>query len=260
MELFVAAGSLIVVLLIIRTQLRSLTVFEFEKALKYRRGRFIGLLGPGRYWYRPRVTSLQTVDLRDAFVSVPGQEVLSSDGVTLKLSLAARYRVLEPAVAINEVQDYSGAMYLALQLAVRKIIGDTPIDELLATRQEIGKRLLAQAASRVNELGIELLEVEVKDIMFPGALKKIFAQVVEARQEGLAMLERARGETAALRNLANAARLVERNPNMMQLRLLQMLGQSQGNTVVLGLTPQSGPFPITAREITSGEEEQPEQE
>ena len=196
--------------------------------------------------------------MRDAFVSVPGQEVLSSDGVTLKVSLAARYRVADPAVAINEVQDYSASLYLELQLALRRIIGDTPIDELLATRQEIGKRLLAETHSKVGELGIELLGVEVKDVLFPGALKKILAQVVEARQEGLATLERARGETAALRNLANAARLVERNPNMMQLRLLQMLGQTQGNTVVLGLTSQSGPFPITSRELPAGEEEQTE--
>ena len=176
------------------------------------------------------------------------------------MSLAARYRVADPAVAINEVQDYSGSLYLELQLALRKIIGGTPIDELLETRQEIGERLLAETAAKAGELGIELLEVEVKDVMFPGALKKIFTQVVQARQEGLAALERARGETAALRNLANAAQLVERNPNIMQLRLLQMLGQTQGNTVVLGLNPQSGPYPITARELAPGEEEQPEGE
>lgn len=258
MELLIAAGLVILALLVIRTQVRSLTVYEFEKALKYRRGRFLGLVGPGRYWHRPAVTSFQKVDQRAAFVSITGQEVLSSDGVTLKVSVAARYRVAEPAVAINEVQDYSGSLYLELQLALRKIIGGTPIDELLEARQEIGARLLAETAAKAGELGIELLDVEVKDVMFPGALKKIFTQVVQARQEGLAALERARGETAALRNLANAAQLVERNPNIMQLRLLQMLGQTQGNTVVLGLTPQSGPYPITARELAAGDEEQPE--
>jgi hypothetical protein len=75
-------------------------------------------------------------------------------------------------------------------------------------------------------------------------LKKIFTQVVRARQEGLAALEKARGETAALRNLANAAQLVERNPYLMQVRLLQVLGQQSGNTVVLGVQPPSGPIPI----------------
>jgi regulator of protease activity HflC (stomatin/prohibitin superfamily) len=261
MELLIPAGlAILLALLVVRTQVRSLTVYEFEQALKYRRGRFIGLVGPGRYWHRPAVTRFHKVDGRAAFVSITGQEVLSSDGVTLKVSLAARYRVADPAIAINEVQDYSASLYLELQLALRKIIGGTPIDELLETRQEIGERLLAETASKAGELGIELLDVEVKDVMFPGALKKIFSQVVQARQEGLAALERARGETAALRNLANAAQLVERNPNIMQLRLLQMLGQTQGNTVVLGLNPQSGPYPITARELAAGEEEPPEGE
>jgi hypothetical protein len=80
--------------------------------------------------------------------------------------------------------------------------------------------------------------------MFPGELKKIFTQVVRARQEGLAALEKARGETAALRNLANAAQLVDRNPSLMQLRLLQVIGQQSGNTVVLGVPSSSGPIPI----------------
>jgi regulator of protease activity HflC (stomatin/prohibitin superfamily) len=96
-------------------------------------------------------------------------------------------------------------------------------------------------------MGLSLLEVEIKDVMFPGELKKIFTQVVKARQEALAALERARGETAALRSLANAAHLIERNPALMQLRLLQVVGQNTGNTVVLGVPAQSGPIPIRTR-------------
>jgi len=72
--------------------------------------------------------------------------------------------------------------------------------------------------------------------------------VVKARQEGLAALEKARGETAALRNLANAAQLIERTPALMQLRLLQVVGQNSGNTVVLGVPAQGGPIPIRARD------------
>lgn len=86
--------------------------------------------------------------------------------------------------------------------------------------------------------GLRLISADVKDIMLSGKLKEIFAQVVNARQEGLAALERARGETAALRNLANAAKMIDANPNLMQLRLVQTLGESSGNTLVLGVPPQ----------------------
>jgi len=98
------------------------------------------------------------------------------------------------------------------------------------------------AASR---LGLELVQADVKDLTLPGDLKKLFTQVTKARQEGLAALERARGETAALRSLANAARLVQDNPALMQLRLLQVLGEQPGNTVVLGLPQSSAPFPVS---------------
>jgi len=80
--------------------------------------------------------------------------------------------------------------------------------------------------------------------MFPGELKRTFAQVVTARKDGLAALERARGETAALRNLANAAKLVDANPALLQLRLLQQIAESAGNTIVLGLPSSATPLPL----------------
>lgn len=98
-------------------------------------------------------------------------------------------------------------------------------------------------------LGITLRRVDLKDIMFPGQLKKTFAQVVNARQEGLATLERARGETAALRSLANAARMLEGSPALMQLRLLQQIGESGGNTLMLGLPAGGTPLPIRQGDI-----------
>ena len=95
--------------------------------------------------------------------------------------------------------------------------------------------------------------------MFPGKLKEIFAQVVNARKEGLAALEKARGETAAMRNLANAARMMESNPNLMQLRLLQALGKSSGNTLILGMPPHTMPVHVS-KEQDAKELEEKEQE
>ncbi len=258
MDLWFVAALIVAVLafLILLSLIRAVTVYEFERGLKYKRGRFQGLLGPGLYWLFKPFSEIQKVDIRPAFASITGQEVLSSDGVTLKVSLAAQYQIVGPEVAVNRVADYQSTLYLELQLALREIIGSEPIDDVLAKRADFGRLLLEKTADSARAMGLELLQVEIKDIMFPGELKKIFSQVVKARQEGLAALEKARGETAALRNLANAARLMDANPNLMQLRLLQVMGQTSGNTVVLGMHPSS-PVPIPAKgkpEIESAEE------
>jgi regulator of protease activity HflC (stomatin/prohibitin superfamily) len=248
MEYLVILVLLALAILALRWALRVVTVFEYERGLKYSRGRFRGVLPPGVYWFVPPLSAVRKIDVRPAFVSIPGQEVLSADGVTLKASLAAKYEVLAPEVAVNQVENYQAALYLELQLALRQITGSAPIEEILNKRNEFGKRLFDLTAEKVARMGLRLLDVEIKDVMFPGELKKIFTQVVKARQEGLAALEKARGETAALRNLANAAHLVERNPALMQLRLLQVLGQNGGNTVVLGMPSPSGPIPIHTKE------------
>ncbi len=177
-------------------------------------------------------------------MTVPGQEVLSSDSISLRVSIAATYRVSDPQVAVNDVGSYPEALYLKLQLALREIVGGAEIDDFLARRADFSRQLAELAAGPVSELGLELVSADIKDIMFPGALKEVFAQVVKARKEGQAALEKARGETAALRNLANAARLLERNPALMQLRVVQSVEGSRGNTVILGMPAQGMPLPV----------------
>jgi len=127
-------------------------------------------------------------------------------------------------------------VYLLLQIELRDLVSAVPIVDLLVKRKEIGDHLLDTSKEKAAQLGIELLSVGVRDIMFPGDLKNIFAQVVSARNEGLAALERARGESAALRHLANTAKLLENNPALYQLRLLQALSSTSGNTILLAST------------------------
>ena len=244
----IAAALALLALLYLRITLTRLTIFEFERGLKYRKGKFVLTVGPGRHWvYRPSI-HIRKVDIRPRFVSIQGQEVLSSDGVTLKVSMAARYEIADPNTAINKVENYQEALYLTLQLALREIIGQAKIDDVLEQRDEFGQRLAQLTSSQIGALGLRLLNVNLKDIMFPGDLKKMFAQVVQAQKAGLAALEKARGETAALRNLANAARIIEGNPALMQLRLLQQLADSTGNTLVLGFPTSSTPLPVRALE------------
>ena len=209
----------------------SIIIYEFERGLKYRKGKFIGVLNAGRYWIFSRSTTVNKIDIRPKFISVPGQEVLSSDSVTLKVSVTARYEVIDPNLAVNKIENYTEAFYAVVQLAIREIIGSMKIDEILEQRASLNQKLMELTVSKAEEFGIKIQLIGIKDIMFPGELKKIFAKVVEAQKEGLAALERARGETASLRNLANVAKVLEDNPALMQLRALQ----STGNTVFIGL-------------------------
>lgn len=214
-----------------------ITVFEYERGLKYVKGRFKQVLPPGQYWVWCLLdsTTIRKVDIRPQYASVPGQAVLTADGIGLKISLTAVYAISDPATAINQVADYHQALYLILQTGMRQLIGAIAIDDLLASQTQLNQQLQEICASQVQPLGLRLVEVSIKDLMLPGELKQLYAQVVQARQAGLAQLERARGETAALRNLANAARLANDNPNLLRLRLLQALEQSSGNTFFLGL-------------------------
>jgi len=225
------------------------TVYEFERGLRYRNGRFVGTVQPGTHWIARRATSITRVDVRPYVLSVPGQELLTSDGIGIKVSLVAGVEVVDPAAAVNQVQNYTTTLYTLLQVALRHAVSSRSLEDLLAGRGDVGSKVLEDSAQPALAFGLKLASVDVRDVMLPGDLKRIFAQEVAARKEGLAALEKARGETAALRNLANAARMIEDNPALMQLRLLQQLGTTGGNTVVLG---ESAVIPVAKRNRPAG--------
>jgi regulator of protease activity HflC (stomatin/prohibitin superfamily) len=222
-------------------------IFEHERGVVYRQGRFHRILLPGSHWLFPYWEKLQRIDVRARFITIPNQDVLSSDNITIKVSLAVNFKVEDPYKALNNTFNYTESLYSILQLELRDLFGSTPIDELLVKRKEIGEALFEKSREKVAELGLLLLSADIKDIMFPGELKNIFAQIINARNEGLAALERARGESASLRSLANTAKLLENNPALLQLRILQALESKSGNTIVLSTSPENVSF-IPAKE------------
>lgn len=252
---YIVFAAVVVVLLFLLT-IRRVTVFEGQRGIKYSRGRLSRILEPGQYWILKPWTAVRMIDVRPVFVSVAGQEVLSADGVTLRVSLAAKYEVADPERAVTKIQDYQNAAYLILQMAAREVIGAATIDELMEKRGELAPRLVERASPAMAEIGITLLSADIKDIMLPGETKKLFAQIVKARKEGLAALEKARGETAALRNLANAAAMMEDHPSLLQLRALQQLAESTGSTLVIGV-PADAALPTKRKsgQVAEGEPE-----
>ncbi|EDX85489.1 SPFH domain / Band 7 family, putative [Synechococcus sp. PCC 7335] len=216
-----------------------ITVFEYERGLEYIKGRFRRELPPGQYWVTPIFGSrvIRKVDVRSQYVSVPGQEILTADGLSLKVSLSVVYEVVSPEIAINKVAAYSTALYKTVQDGLREVVSEVTMEELLMNRNILSRQILERTTPAVAPLGLRLTQVSIKDLMLPGKLRDLYTKVAQAKQEGIAQLERARGETAALRNLANAARMINDNPNLLKLRWLQALERSTGNSFVVSTNP-----------------------
>jgi len=216
---------------------RAFLVPEGYAGLLYRKGKFVQALGVGRHIRWGRHLSWNALDMRKTSLLVAGQEVLTADNVGLKLSLLVTYQVSDAAKSMHETQNWQGDLYNAAQLALRAVVSGIAVEALLGQRLDLGAQLLARVQPEAAKIGINVHAVEVKDVMFAAELKRAFAEVLKAKQEGQAALERARGESASLRNLANAARVLEGNPALMNLRLMQSLtaAQNAGNTLVLGM-------------------------
>jgi regulator of protease activity HflC (stomatin/prohibitin superfamily) len=215
-------------------------VREHERGIIYRKGHLVREVQAGRYWLRPRIDELLVIDARRRQAVIAGQEVLTSDRVPIKVSLIAEFSVVDARKAVSEVDRYQDVLYANIQLALRQAIAERELEAALAERGEIGQAIVLSVQSAAANIGVVLHSVGVRDFMMAGGLRSAFADVIEARQKGLAALERARGESAAVRNLANAAQLMEKHPDIMQLRLLQAVEIGSGNRIVIALDPERG--------------------
>jgi len=230
-------------------------VYDYQRAVLYRRGRRVRTLGAGVYWLVRGVSSATVLDVRSRVAVVAGQEILTADSVPLRVSVTLRYRIVRPEQTIEVTASINDTLHAETQLALRDLVGAIPVEEIMPQRQRLTEGLQAAMAPRLAALGLELEEAGVRDVTFPGPLKQLFAQVVEARQAAQAALEKARGETAVLRHLANTARLLESNPVLITLRTLDAAAQGRG-TIVVGMPAAlmpgaGGPERPSGRESTT---------
>lgn len=188
-------------------------------------GRYAETLTPGRYafWRHRVVVKLVRVDRRELVLDVPGQEVLTADRVTLRLTAVATYRVADPLRTVTATDDAKQALYRELQLAVRAAVGGRALDALLADKAALADELTQQVRSRATAFGLELVAVGVRDVILPGDMKELLNKVIEARTAAEAAVITRREETAALRHQANAAKLLAENPTLLRLRELEVV-------------------------------------
>ncbi len=188
-------------------------------------GKVERLLGPGSYafWKFNRHVAVELVDLRLQTVEVTGQEILTRDKVALRLNLSATWRYTDVLKAHKELAKPADHLYRELQFGLRAAVGTRSLDELLENKTVIDEVVTAQVGAKLAGYGLQLDGVGVKDIVLPGEMKTILAQVVEAGKAAEANVIRRREETAATRSLLNTAKVMEDNPVALRLKELETL-------------------------------------
>jgi len=211
-------------------------VAEYERGVIFRLGRLIGVKGPGLFILIPLVDRMVKVDLRTVTLDVPTQEVITRDNVPAKVNAVVYFRVTDPSNAVNKVQNFLLATSQIAQTTLRSVVGQVTLDEVLAEREEINRRLQKIIDLQTDPWGIKISVVELKDVQIPEQMQRAIAQQAEAERQRRAKVIHAEGELQASEKLVQAAAVLGREPAGMQLRFLQTaqaLGNEKGRTTIL---------------------------
>jgi len=234
----VIAYFFVIILIIIILSASIRVVREYERGIIFRLGRFIGAKGPGLFFLVPIVDRFVKVDLRTVVVDIPRQKVVTKDNVSVDVDAAVYYRVIDPAKAILQVENYAQATNLLAQTTLRDVLGQVELDELLTRREELGKRISSIVDELTEPWGIKVSMVALKDITMPETMVRAIAKQAEAEREKRSRIIVAEGELLASEKLAAAAKQYSEQPISLRLRELQTLTEiaRERNLVVVTTT------------------------
>ncbi|MDX8532383.1 slipin family protein [Mesorhizobium sp. VK25A] len=179
--------------------------------------------GVHAFWNVGRMVQVKVVDIKRQSLDVAGQEMLTRDRVTIRVNIAAEYRVVDPAKAVSTVKDFSEALYRALQYAFRKTLGALTLDQILDKKVMVDEDAAAKVREDMAAIGVEVSDIALKDVILPGDMREILNQVVAAEKQAEANVIRRREETNATRSLLNTAKVMAENPVMLRLKELEAL-------------------------------------
>ena len=201
----------------------ELTVAEGSIGYRTVDGRLDTVLQPGRHsaWNVTSRVQLTAIDVRERVLTLAGQEVMTKDRVSLRLNVAATVRVTEPRRLLAAARAPDEVLYLAMQLAAREAITSRSLDELLAAREALALAMAESVRRKAETLGIELIELGLKDVILPGEMKDLLNKVIQAQKEAEANVILRREETAATRSLAQTAKVLGENPLLVRLKELE---------------------------------------
>ena len=212
---------------------------EYERCVIFRLGHFSSIKGPGMYWVIPLVDQKVQVDVRTKTVDIAPQEAITADSVTVKVNAVLYYRIIDPAKAINRVENYQIAVYQAAMTTLRNVVGQNILDNILQNRDKINYTVQQIVDEITEPWGIDIERVEMKDVEIPLSMQRAMAKEAEAVREKRARLIKAAAEQEASIKLAEASQKIMENPAALELRRLQMLTEigAENNTTTLVMIP-----------------------
>ena len=211
---------------------------EYERGVIFRLGRLIAQKGPGLIFLIPFVDRMVRIDLRTVTLTVPPQEVISKDNVTVRVNAVAYFRVIDANRAVTEVENFLLATSQISQTTLRSVLGKAELDSLLSERERLNTELQQIIDEQTEPWGVKVTTVEVKDVELPADMQRAIARQAEAERERRAKIIAADGEFQAAEKLSQAANIISQNPATLQLRYLQTLldiGVNQNSTIVFPL-------------------------
>jgi regulator of protease activity HflC (stomatin/prohibitin superfamily) len=212
---------------------------EYERAVVFRLGRLINTKGPGVIILIPIVDKMVRISLRTIVMDVPSQDIITKDNVSLKVNAVVYFRVIEAEKAVVEVEHFLEATSQLCQTTLRSILGQSQLDELLAEREKLNHELQKIIDHQTDAWGIKVTNVEVKHVDLPIEMQRAMARQAEAERERRAKIIAAEGEFQASQKLFDAAEVISKNPQALQLRYLQTLSEiaSENNSTTIFPVP-----------------------
>ena len=224
------------VLALLFTSLRVLR--EYERGVVFMLGRFWKVKGPGLIMLIPVVQQMMRVQLRTVVMDVPSQDVISRDNVSVKVNAVIYYRVIDPARAIIQVENYDMATSQLAQTTLRSVLGQHDLDDMLASREKLNTDIQRVLDSQTDTWGVKVTNVEIKRVDLDESMIRAIARQAEAERDRRAKVIHAEGELQASEKLLQAARILSEQPQALQLRYLQTLtaiAEEKNSTIIFPL-------------------------
>ncbi len=229
----------IVVIMLVFLALSGIRVVQqYERGVIFVLGRLTGAKGPGLFWVPPFISRMIKVDLRIVTLTVPPQEVITRDNVTVKVTAVVYFYVVNPTAAVVNVVNFMQATTQIGQTTLRNVLGQSDMDEMLAQRKKINQELQTIIDEHTERWGVKVTAVEVKDIELPSTMQRAMAKQAEAEREKRAKIIHAQGELQASTQLAQAAGVISSQAGALQLRYLQTLTEiavEKNSTIIFPL-------------------------
>jgi regulator of protease activity HflC (stomatin/prohibitin superfamily) len=221
---------------------------EYERGVVFTLGRFTGVKGPGLILLVPLVQQMVRVELRTRVLDVPSQDVISRDNVSVRVNAVIYFRVIDPEKATIQVEDFMTATSQLAQTTLRSVLGKHDLDEMLAERDKLNRDIQLILDEQTDAWGIKVANVEIKHVDINESMIRAIARQAEAERERRAKVINAEGEEQAAQKLLEAAQILAREPQAMQLRYLSTLNFIAGernSTIVF-------PFPVDLASLITG--------